>query len=66
VTVLLGAPVPMILRTHCDETLTLVGECYVRGMMGGEGIAHLNIPGHRCRPYAEKRFSAPLQEFRLM
>ncbi|OAL44918.1 hypothetical protein IQ07DRAFT_226254 [Pyrenochaeta sp. DS3sAY3a] len=43
VAIFAGAPVPFILRLHCDygrEGWVVIGECYVEGFMHGEGADH--------------------------
>ncbi|OCK78086.1 HET-domain-containing protein [Lepidopterella palustris CBS 459.81] len=56
IVILLGAPVPQVLRKH-DGYYELVGECYVHGVMGGEALADLKkditqiVPEHRVRPF---------------
>jgi hypothetical protein len=70
VAVLIGAPVPHVLRKNSGGTYKLVGECYVSGIMGGEALAHLSnelsAMGHRCRPYATSKSTSPLQEFEIV
>ena len=40
ITLLLGGEVPIVLRSLDDNgEYTLFGECYVHGVMGGEGLA---------------------------
>ena len=68
IAILLGAPVPHVLRKK-DSCYTLVGECYVNGVMGGEALAHLSkeialqVPGHRVRPFQKSKSTAPLEWF---
>jgi hypothetical protein len=68
VVVLLGAPVPHVLRKK-GGYYTLVGECYVHGVMGGEALAHLSreialeMPGHRVRPFRKSKSAASLEWF---
>ncbi|KAH7394790.1 hypothetical protein BKA66DRAFT_567177 [Pyrenochaeta sp. MPI-SDFR-AT-0127] len=68
IVVLLGAPVPHVLRRK-DSYYTLVGECYVHGVMGGEALAHLDqeialqVPGHRVRRFLKSRSAASLEWF---
>ena len=68
IAIFLGAPVPHILRKK-DGYHTLVGECYVHGVMSGEALAHLSkeialkVPGHRVRPFQKSMSTAPLQWF---
>lgn len=68
VVILLGAPVPHVLRRK-DGYYTLVGECYVHGVMGGEALAHLSqeialqVPGHRVRPFRKSTSAASLEWF---
>lgn len=70
VTVLLGAPVPIILRPKEGGLYELVGECYVHGAMGGEALAHLSeelrVMGHRSRPFLESVSNARLMNFVLV
>ncbi len=68
VVVLLGAPVPHVLRKRDDGGYTLVGECYVHGIMAGEALAHLDLSsmGHRCRPFPKSKSSAQLETFKIV
>ncbi|KAK0671604.1 heterokaryon incompatibility protein-domain-containing protein [Cercophora samala] len=73
VAVLLGAPVPHILRRQASEenlstnSYTLVGECFVDGIMAGEALNHLQDElkemGHRCRTFAKSCSNSPLETF---
>ena len=69
IAVLLGAPVPHLLRKRSDGLYTFIGECYVYGIMNGEALAHLGERlkslGHRCRPFLESRSNSPLQVFKI-
>lgn len=70
VTVLLGAPVPYVLRPREGgregNEYTLIGESYVYGVMDGEAIAHIRVPGHRSRPFPRSKSSALLERFRII
>ncbi|KAK4664764.1 uncharacterized protein QC763_506470 [Podospora pseudopauciseta] len=74
VAVLLGAPVPHILRripsseqNNSTNVYALVGECFVDGIMAGEALNHLQDQlkemGHRCRTFAKSCSNAPLETF---
>lgn len=69
IAILLGAPVPHILRQRSDGRYNLVVECYVHGIMGGEALAHLSQElrglGHRSRPFPKMSSSAGLEIFEI-
>ncbi|KAK4199515.1 heterokaryon incompatibility protein-domain-containing protein [Triangularia verruculosa] len=78
VAVLLGAPVPHILRkkppsghdmSAANHLYTLVGECFVEGIMAGEALNHLQDQlkgmGHRCRTFSKSCSSSALETFFL-
>jgi Heterokaryon incompatibility protein (HET) len=70
VTILIGAPVPHVIRRREDGFYTYVGECHVHGVMGGEALAHLTdelrAMGHRSRPFRQSKSSAPLRRFDII
>jgi hypothetical protein len=43
--ILLGGIVPYILRKMSGDAFTLVGECYVHGLMKGEAFKNENVKG---------------------
>jgi hypothetical protein len=69
VAVLVGAPVPHVLRQQDDGSYELIGECFIHGIMGGEALAHLSqelkAMGHRCRPHAKSKSDAELTSFTI-
>ncbi|KAJ1322909.1 HET domain-containing protein [Microdochium nivale] len=75
VVVLVGAPVPHVVRRRddsngSDSRYTLFGECFVHGVMGGEALSHLHDElrplGHRSRPFHTHVASGiPLREINL-
>ncbi|KAH8894390.1 hypothetical protein GQ53DRAFT_717120 [Thozetella sp. PMI_491] len=70
IAVLLGAPVPQVLRLQANGSYRLVGECYIRGIMDGEALTHLadelHALGHRSRLHAESNCSSPLETIVLI
>jgi len=70
VCILLGAPVPFVLREE-EDCAVLVGECYVDGVMNGEGLEHLKYElrgiGHTLSSdrYVSPVSSAPLEDFKI-
>jgi hypothetical protein len=70
IAILLGAPVPQVLRLQADGSYRLVGECYVRGVMDGEALTYLadelHVLGHRSRLHAESNCSSPLETIVLI
>lgn len=73
VVVLLGAPVPHVVRKQDSmrrDMHTLVGECYVYGVMGGEALSHIHDElrqrGHRSRSFpTHTALGTPLQKIHL-
>jgi hypothetical protein len=69
VAVLIGAPVPHIIRPQIDGSYKFIGECFIHEIMGGEALAHLNqeleAMGHRCRPHAKSKSDAKLTSFTI-
>ena len=73
VCVLLGGPVPFILRENIWGHYSLVGECYVDGIMDGEALNHLRdelcLMGHTSSPRLANGVdfsSAPLEVFSII
>ncbi|KAK7186189.1 hypothetical protein DPSP01_005019 [Paraphaeosphaeria sporulosa] len=72
VAVLLGGPVPYVLRASPDDhaTYQLVGECYVHGIMSGEALHHVreDVEAKGCMlpPTSVSRCSGPLETFDLV
>ncbi|KAK4451144.1 heterokaryon incompatibility protein-domain-containing protein, partial [Podospora aff. communis PSN243] len=69
IVVLLGGPTPYVIRRikEDDRTHSFIGECYVLGAMGGEGLKHLHdelrVLGHYLGPCGAPICNAKLQDF---
>lgn len=71
IVVLLGGPVPYLLRPAAGlHTYTLVGECYVHGIMNGEALHHVRdeaeASGCMLPPTSVPICHSPLEAFTLI
>jgi hypothetical protein len=70
IAVLLGGPVPYVLRPNSDGwSFRFIGETYVHGVMSGEALHHVREDVHAggCMlpPTGVQRCFAPLEDFQL-
>ena len=69
IVVLLGGPVPYVLRSE-GERYRFVGECYILGAMGGEALSHLGdeleAMGHQLGPCGAPICDAKLEKFMIL
>ncbi|KAK0633832.1 heterokaryon incompatibility protein-domain-containing protein [Immersiella caudata] len=72
VVILLGGPVPYVIRKQKgdEQAHTFIGECYVLGAMGGEGLKHLHDElqalGHYLGPCGPPICEGKLQAFEIV